>query len=370
MVFFVSVFVLLAACTGTHEIKDATAVPIAVEAQLTATLTPTTISSPTSAGDELAPRVSAVSPVTIYGGPGSDYPRVGILEAGTNAQVLETVEGGWMNINCPDGIAGNCWILWDMNAIHSYEGPPVTLNIPDPSTLQIESTDETTSPDGHWEARVTQTETVALDGEFAFFFYVELTVTSLEDGTSWTPVSEWHVYGIGHENAPMPFYWSQDGRYLYYTSLFDMHGACLSMNIGERLDRLDLTDGTVALLQPPDAFRLLSISPPESIVAYLGGQSIINFAAHQVVVVRKLETAYDEGAAGQDSILWQIPLEIEWPIAVSEIVWSPDSSKLIVTATTMADAICNKASSTTWELDIGTGEFVEVSKTVFPTATP
>ena len=361
------VAMILVACTTTREIEVATAVPIPVEPQLTATMIPTT--APTS--DEIASRISIVNPVTTYSGPGNDYPRAGILEAGTKARVIETREGGWMKIDCPDGIAGSCWVAWDMNDIHSYEGPPITLNIPDPSTLKIESTNETTSPDGRWQALVTQTETISLGIEDPWFFYAELIITSLEDDTTWKPVSMWHYFGIGNEYAPMPFHWSQDGRYLYYTSLFDLHGACVSMNIGERLDRLDLTDGTVATLQPPHAFRLLSISPDETRMAYLGGQSIVNFTNHQVLIVRELETAYAEGAAGQDSVLWEIPLDISWPTAVSEIAWPPDSRRLFVTATTLADAVlCNKASTTTWEIDIETGEFVEVSNTVFPTATP
>ena len=332
------------------------------------TSTASPISTPTT---EIAPRVSAVISLTIYSGPGSEYPEAGTLEARANARLFETREGGWMNIECPNGITGPCWILWDMNVIHSYEGPPLTLDIPDPASLKIESTNSTTSPNGRWQALVTQTESVPLDGEFAFFFHTELIVTSLEDGRTWTPVSEWHVYGIGHEYSPMPYHWSQDGRYLYYTSLFDLHGACVSMNIGETLGRLDLTNGTVTALQPPHAFRLVSISPDETKIAYLGGQNIVNFTNHQILIVRELAQSYDERATGHDSVLWQIPLEIAWPTAVSEITWSPDSRKILVTATTLADEVlCTKASTTTWELDVETGEFFEVSKTVFPTATP
>ena len=294
-----------------------------------------------------------------------------MLEAGANARLLGTREGGWMNIECPDTVTGSCWILWDMNTLYSYEGPAIALTIPEPASLNIESTNRTTSPDGRWQAVVTQTETVALDSEFAFFFFTELTVTSHEDGITWTPVSEWHAYGIGHEFAPTPFHWSNDGRYFYYTSLFDMHGGCgSSMNIGESFDRLDLVDGTVTSLPPPQAFRLLSISPDETRIAYLSGPSMSNFTTAPHLVVRDLETAYTAGAAGKDSVLWQIPLEIEWPASVSEIAWGSDSSRLLVTATTPADVICNLASSTTWELDMATGELVEVSNIVFPTPTP
>jgi hypothetical protein len=358
---------LLVACT-TPQVEMATAVR---SPSVTSEPAPTSTASPMPApSTETASRISAVIPVTIYGGPGSEYPHKGTLEAGANARLLETREGGWMNFECPNDVTGRCWILWDMNAIHSYEGPPMTLNIPDPASLKIESMNSTISPDGRWQALVTQTESVALDGESAFFFYTELIVTSLEDRRIWKPVSEWHVYGIGHEFAPMPFHWSQDGRYLYYTSLFDLHGACVSMNIGESLDRLDLMDGTVTALQSPFAFRLLSISPDETRIAYLGGQNITDFTEQQNVIVRELKTAHTGGNAGQESVLWQISLDIAWPTAVSEIAWSPDNRKVMVTATTIADDICSKASSTTWELDIATGELVEVSSTIFPTPTP
>ena len=323
---------MLAACTLTHELDVTTAGPIATEPELTATATPMVAPSM----EEITSRVSAVAPVTIYSGTGSDCPQSGILEAGANARLLETREGGWMNIECLEGISGDCWISWDMNAIHSYEGLPITLNIPDPSSLKIESTNRTTYPDGRWEALITQTENVALDGEVAVFFHTELIVTSLEDGTTWKPVSKWHVYGISHEYVPMPFHWSQDGRYLYYSSLFDMHGACVSMNVGETLDRLDLTGGTVTALQLPRAFRLLSISPDEEMIAYLGGQSITNFSGQQVLIVR-----------------------------------SPDNRNILVTATTLADEIlCKQAGTSTWELNLETGELPLVSNMVFPTATP
>jgi hypothetical protein len=293
---FLLMVTMLAACT--------TVAPIATEPELTAIAT--TIPAPSM--EEITSRVSAVVPVTIYSGPGSDYLQTDILESGATARLLETREGGWMNIECPQGITVSCWISWEMNAIHSYEGPPITLNIPDPASLKIESMNRRTSP---------------------------------------------------------------DGRYLYSTSLFDVHGACVSMNIGESLDRLDLSDGTVATLRPPHAFRLLSISPDEKRITYLGGQNIINYTGHQSLIVRDLESAYDEGADGQESILWQSRLELEWPTAVSEISWSPDSSKLLVTATTLADVVLNtKTSTITWELNMETGELVESSSSVIPTSTP
>ena len=312
--------------------------------------------------EEIEFGISAVIPMTIYSGPAGSHEQVGILEAGAAARVIGRVDGIWLEIICPEGIPRRCWVLWDFNALHSYEGPPVTLEIPDPANLKIESASTFPSPDGRWQALATQSETVTLGVEDARFFYVEFIVTSLEDGRTWTPVSEWHAGGPGSEGPSRPFHWSQDGRYLYYTSVIDYHGGCVYADIGETLDRLDLTDGAVAELPPPQARRNLAISPDETMMAYMSDATL---------VVRDLPTAYDGGRSVLTSIIWRLDLAVDWPITqASEIVWSPDSRKLLVTATTLVDDLCNKSSATTWELDIETGKLVEVSSTVFPTATP
>jgi WD40 repeat protein len=251
-----------------------------------------------------------------------------------------------------------------MNALYSSEGIPVALNIPDPASLRIESTYIETSPDGRWQALATESEQVSLDGDLAFFFYVELTVTSLEDGRTWKPVSEWHVYGLGHEPAPRPFLWSQDGRYLYYTSLIVPDGACgFFANSGEFLDRLDLTNGSVAVLQPPYSRWMLAISPDETRMAYLSASD------GSSLIVRDLAVAYTEGPAGEVSIQWQIPLEIVSPEVVSQIDWSPDGQKVLVTVAEIANN-CQPAQVTEWTLEVETGEFLEGTTLIYPTPTP
>jgi hypothetical protein len=313
--------------------------------------------------------ISAVSPVTIYSGPGREHSPAGILEVSASTRVLGGQDGEywpdrWLNIACPEKIAGDCWVIWDMNALHSYEGTPVALNIPDPASLKIESTYTETSPDGRWQAQATETERVALDGDLAFFFYVKLIVTSLEESTNWTPVSEWHVYGLGHEPAPRPFLWSQDGRYLYYTSLIVPDGACgFFANSGEFLDRLDLTDGSVAALQPPYSRWILAISPDETRMAYLSASD------GSSLIVRDLAVAYAEGPAGEDSIQWQIPLEIVSPEVVSQIDWSPDGQQVLVTVAEIANN-CQPAQVTEWTLEVETGEFLEGTTLIYPTPTP
>jgi hypothetical protein len=327
--------------------------------------TPATELAQTDATSEDKPilRLSAVTPVTIYSGPGVEFTPVGTLEAGANAGVTERGEDTWLKITCPPIThADSCWVFWELNKIYAYEGDPMTLSIPDPATLEIATTNTSTSPDGSWQVEVTQSETVLLAVDDAPFFYVELIARSLLDSTTWIALSEWRFFGLGHEYAPAPFHWSQDGRYLYFASLYDLSGACASRNIGEGLERLDLTDGSVDALQPPQAYRYLAISPDETLVAYLTGTNPIDYTRHTTLVVRELAAAYIEGVAAQDTILWQIPLEISWPTAVGEITWTPDSRKLLVTEPTMADEVlCNQAGASTWELDVETGVLNTIS---------
>ena len=313
--------------------------------------------------------ISAVSPVTIYAGPSRNYTTVGVLELGASALVIGGQDGEywperWMNITCPEGIAGACWVLWDMNTLYSYEGPPVALEIPDPAGLAVESTRAFASPDARWQVKSTESEVVSLGPDDAQFFYVEFTVTSLADGTTWRPVSEWRVYGLGLETAPQPFHWSQDGRFFYYTSLVVPDGGCgFFANSGESVDRLDLRDGTVSVLQPPYNRWMLSISPDETRMAYL------SFIDGYHLIVRDLEGAYSAGPSGQDSIQWQISLDLAAPRVVSQIDWSPDGQKVLVTVADIASN-CQPVQATEWELDIDSGDFVEGTKIFFPTPTP
>jgi hypothetical protein len=359
---------LLAACTTPPEAAVSTAVPIP---SVTLKSSPTPIASPsaTSTAEAITSRMSAISPITIYSGPGKDYPQVGILESGASAQVTEAGEGDWMKMVCPDDIGDSCWISWDPNTFVLYEGPAVTLNIPDPATLKLETLATETSPDGRWEAQVTKSETVSFVAENldARFFYVELKVTSREDRSSWTAVSEWHAAGLGQEEPPTLFHWSKDGRFLYYTSLAYPDGACVFYdNIGNSFDRLDLTDGSVTALQPPQALGILAISPDETLIAYLHHET---FVSDQVLVVRELASAYGADG-GQDSVKWQIPLDAAGFNKVSEIAWSPDSKKVVLTVTEFSDYCQPPAGLVEWELDLETGEFVKISTTILPTATP
>jgi hypothetical protein len=70
------------------------------------------------------------------------------------------------------------------------------------------SVEQTTSPDGRWQADAAQSESVLIIDRYKYF--VSLTVT---DGTTtWTPVAEWRNDGLGAHWLAV-FRWSVDGRY-------------------------------------------------------------------------------------------------------------------------------------------------------------
>jgi len=54
--------------------------------------------------------------------------------------------------------------------------------------------------------------------------------------------------------------------------------------------RLDLTDGSVVPLPPPQPFGIYSISPDETVLAYLNGQRMADLS-DQNLFVRELATA-------------------------------------------------------------------------------
>src|SRR5215211_5545459 len=151
---------LLTACMAPSEARMVIAVssPSAVP---TSSPAPTARPTLTSTEEEITSTISAIVPLTIYSGPGKDHPQIGILEAGASGQVSEFGEGNWLKMVCPDGMGDSCWIMWDPNAFVLYEGPAVTLNIPDLASLKFETVATESSADGRWQALVTRSEAVS-----------------------------------------------------------------------------------------------------------------------------------------------------------------------------------------------------------------
>lgn len=335
------------------ELPTSTAVTPTPEATATVKPTSTAVPSPVPTVTAVPSHwISAISPVTICNGPGREYEPVGTLEAGEAVAVLGDTQNNWIPVACPTSDGEGCWTFWDWAALISYDGLPRTLTFPDPGTLEMMITETAVSPDGNWQAKISRSETIQSDAGEVDFFYVELKVTSLSDGTTWMPVSEWHIGGLGEEGPPRVFHWSVNGRYLYYTSTFDNHGAeCgLYFNFGDYFNRLDLNDGSVASLFSPQLQGVLSISPDETQIAYVSGPSLF---------VQDLETAFKSHTATQDSVKWQIPLDVVWPVQVSEVAWSPDDQQVLVTATLRGED-CQVASQTTWALNLQSGELSEI----------
>jgi hypothetical protein len=183
-------------------------------------------------------------------------------------------------------------------------------NLPDPAEL-VMSTTTSESPDGRWQATVSQSEPVAVgDGEQ---FYASLTI---DDGaTSWQPVAGWRAYGLGYV-YPAVYQWSQDSRYLYYTNKIAVDGCALFLNATD-LHRFDVRTGDNVELLPSGLIGDLALSPDETSLAYtsFNGQSI-------VVAVRDIATGNEQSVVVADT----------GPGGQSgNIVWSPDGTQLLLT---------------------------------------
>lgn len=310
---------------------------------------------------------SAIIPATIYRWPALDALQVGILEAGSSAKVVGYVSlnsGSWLHIFCPDGFSADCWIVWDRNSVYYGFGLPVPFTVPDPSSLKIVSSTTTNSPDGRWQALVTRSETVTLGGEGAWYFYTKLIVTSLRDGTTWTPVSEWRAALLDEDSPPQIFYWTKDSRFLFFTSISHPEASCVFFhNIGASLDRLDTTDGSVIGLQPPDAAGYAAISPDETMLAYITSKPY-------ALLVRDLAKAFTPGDDPQGSVKWNIGLKSIPHDVIIQVAWSTDNRKVWITLTELEEDCFVPPNVQAWELDVETGEFIEVPSTVVPTAAP
>jgi Tol biopolymer transport system component len=183
-------------------------------------------------------------------------------------------------------------------------------NLPDPAELEMTTT-TAASPDGRWQATVSQSEPVTVgDGEQ---FYASLTI---ENGsTTWEPVAGWRAYGLGYV-YPAVYQWSQDSRYLYYTNKIAVDGCAVFLNATD-LYRFDVRTGDNVELLSSGLTWDLALSPDETSLAYtsFNGQSI-------VVAVRDIATGNEQSVAVADT----------GPDAQSgNIVWSPDGTQLLLT---------------------------------------
>lgn len=169
---------------------------------------------------------------------------------------------------------------------------------------------ESVSPDARWTA-ITSREFV--EGQERSIFKVS------NDGGR----IEWEVENeifIEEPPAgfwfPVPFYWSKDGKYLYYAHRASGDG-CFGGNkhLGKDLERIDLTTGEVSSISSGGTY--MSISPDENYLATISfgdeGINIQNLSSGKLEILDLLIRHEDLG------------LETDQRY----ISWSPDSKSLV-----------------------------------------
>lgn len=90
--------------------------------------------------------IQALVSVNIRSGPGTGYGVVGKVFAGQTAQVTGVMpDNGWWRVICPDGSAGNCFVVNDPSLTQPTTAPsvtPVTTPTPAPVTVPLTDTGE------------------------------------------------------------------------------------------------------------------------------------------------------------------------------------------------------------------------------------
>ncbi len=130
------------------------------------------------------------------------------------------------------------------------------------STSSVNSL-RSTSPDGKW---IAETVLAKFSGEAGYYNYTLLTVRDYTGNFRWTPYEEWSQSGLG-ESFLSTFYWSADGRYLYF------HDSGYAEGCGGRfvtyLKRVDLTDGSLSDIPLTDLqLGEITISPDGNQLLY------------------------------------------------------------------------------------------------------
>jgi hypothetical protein len=169
---------------------------------------------------------------------------------------------------------------------------------------------ESTSPNSRWSA-ITSREVV--NGQERSIFRV-----SNDDGRiSWEVENE--IYAENPPSGfwfPVPFYWSKDGKYLYFAHNASGDG-CFGGNkhLGKNVERLDLTTGEVSHVSEGGTY--LAISPDEKYLAFIPfGDESINIQSLTNGKVDKLELLVRHEDLGIET-------------DQRYITWSPDSKSLV-----------------------------------------
>ncbi|MBE2224884.1 MAG: PD40 domain-containing protein, partial [Anaerolineae bacterium] len=178
---------------------------------------------------------------------------------------------------------------------HEIEVTPESGSSPvNVEDLPIAAQQTVVSPDGSWQATVTQSEPTIVDSEEKFY----ATLSATDGQTTWTPIAEWRGYGLGLA-YPVIQQWSANGRYLYYSNKIAVDG-CAIFNNGMDLYRLDVTDGSVDTLLDTGLTWNLALSPDETQIAYteFNGQEV-------VAVLHDTDSAKEQRVVVMDSVAAQ-----------------------------------------------------------------
>lgn len=204
--------------------------------------------------------------------------------------------------------------------IPSRTNTPVTIfqNTSIPATQTPEETPlpepiivyKSISPDARWTA-ITSREFV--EGQERSIFKVSNDDGRIKWETENDIYVDEHPFGFWF---PVPFYWSKDGKYLYYAHRADGDG-CFGGNkhLGKDLNRIDLTTGEVKQVSSGGTY--MSISPDEKYLATISfgneGINIQNLSSGKLEILDLLIRHEDLG------------LETDQRY----ITWSPDSKSLV-----------------------------------------
>lgn len=191
---------------------------------------------------------------------------------------------------------------------------------PDP-LVSVVSQWSSASPDGLWLARGIFTTPKESDQAGKTYASVHAGKRNVEE---WTLFEGWLGEGLGH-TTPQALYWSPDSRYFYYTDRPVVEG-CKALPVnGSNLIRVDMQNGAIRELLPPQATNL-ALSPDDTRLAYIA-QGSLN------LVIRELSTSQER----------TLDLDPGWDFDAGGIVWSPDGSAL---ALTLANQPCAGATPT------------------------
>jgi hypothetical protein len=107
---------------------------------------------------------------------------------------------------------------------------------------------------------------VSFVGEAGYYDHVLLTVRDYTDTFRWTPYEKWGEGGLG-DSFLSNFYWSADGRYLYFHDTGYAHPCPLKFVT--YLRRVDLTDGSLSEIPLTDLnLGDITISPDGDLLVY------------------------------------------------------------------------------------------------------